>query len=85
MCFLEHLEADCVVGVRPTDVVLGQGPLRGTVDVVEPLGAQSFVHLSVGGDRLVAMSEEPPEPGVEVAMQLSQFVSFDSATGVRLT
>jgi multiple sugar transport system ATP-binding protein len=85
MCFLEHLEADCVVGVRPTDVVLGQGPLRGTVDVVEPLGAQSFVHLSVGDDRLVAMSEEPPEPGVEVAMQLSQFVRFDSTTGARLT
>ncbi len=85
MCFLEHLESDCVVGVRPTDVVLGEGPLRGTVDVVEPLGAQSFVHLSLGSDRLVAMSDDPPVPGAEVSMQLSQFVRFDSATGARIT
>ena len=84
MCFLEHIEPDCVVGVRPTDVQLGEGPLTGTVDVVEPLGAQSYVHLSVGADRLVAMSEEPPEPGTEVAMTLNQFVRFDATTGVRV-
>lgn len=84
MCFLESLEADCVVGVRPTDVVLGEGDLTGTVDVVEPLGAQSYVHISVGSDRLVAMADVPPDPGSQIAMQLKHTIRFDRTTGMRL-
>ncbi|MEC8193587.1 MAG: ABC transporter ATP-binding protein [Myxococcota bacterium] len=84
MCFLESLEADCVVGVRPTDVVLGQGDLMGTVDVVEPLGAQSYVHISVGNDRMVAMADVPPESGSQIAMELKHTIRFDRATGMRI-
>lgn len=84
MCFLESLEADCVVGVRPTDVVLGQGDLIGTVDVVEPLGAQSYVHISVGSDRMVAMADVPPESGSQIAMELKHTIRFDRATGMRI-
>jgi multiple sugar transport system ATP-binding protein len=73
-----------VVGVRPTDVVLGQGDLMGTVDVVEPLGAQSYVHISVGNDRMVAMADVPPESGSQIAMELKHTIRFDRATGMRI-
>lgn len=84
MCFLEGIDDDCVIGVRPTDVSIGEGPLTGTVDVVEPLGAQSYVHLSVGSDRLVALADVPPAPGSTVGIALTRTLRFDSVTGTRL-
>jgi ABC-type sugar transport system ATPase subunit len=84
MVFLEELEDGCVVGVRPSDVMLGTGPIQATVDVVEPLGAQSFVHLRVGTERIVAMGSAAVVPGSEIAVQLQNTHRFCSKTGVRL-
>jgi ABC-type sugar transport system ATPase subunit len=52
------------VGVRPEHVRVGEGEVEGEVLVVEPAGSEAFVHLHVGGDRLVARvsPEELPEP-----------------------
>ena len=52
-----ELPAKVTAGVRPTGLVLagdGRGRLEGTVEVVEPLGWESYVHVTVGGDKLVA-------------------------------
>ncbi len=84
MCFLEGIDEECVIGVRPTDVTIGEGPLVGTVDVVEPLGAQSYVHLSVGADRLVALADVPPPAGSKVGISLTQTLRFDPETGARM-
>jgi ABC-type sugar transport system ATPase subunit len=45
-----------LVGVRPHDITVGEpgsGVLDGTVEVVEPLGAQTIVHIAVTGRELM--------------------------------
>ncbi|HND30215.1 MAG TPA: ATP-binding cassette domain-containing protein [Myxococcota bacterium] len=83
MNFLEKVEAGVVVGVRPNDVVLGAGPLRGQVEVVERMGFESMVHLRVGGEALVVRVEGEPPKG-EVQLRLERFYRFDPATGARV-
>jgi len=95
MNFLENLEQDCVVGVRPQHVILGQGPLRARADVVEPLGTESLVHLEMlggragaggrekKGDHVVARTEQPPEPG-ELAVEFRRTYRFDRDSGEAL-
>ena len=54
---LEHYEGEILLGVRPEHVSLcavEQGAGDAAVRVVEPLGAETLVHLDVGGQTLVA-------------------------------
>ncbi len=83
MNFLERLEPGVVLGVRPNDVVVGSGPHRGTVEVVERMGFESMVHLRVGDEPLVARVEGEPPAG-DVSFGFSAVYRFDPATGARL-
>ncbi len=83
MNFLEGLEAEAVVGVRPQHVVLGQGPHKARVDVIEPLGTESLVHLDLNGEHLVARTEAPPEQG-EIEIGFSRTYRFDRESGEAL-
>src|SRR5881296_3621000 len=54
---LEHYEGEIHLGVRPEHVGLcgeDQGVGNATVVVVEPLGAETLVHLVAGGQALIA-------------------------------
>jgi len=57
-----------VFGVRPEDIAaVGADPgrgatLRARAEVVETLGAETFVHLSCGGHTLVARIDSPERP-----------------------
>src|SRR3989475_2224123 len=54
---LEHYEGEIKLGVRPEHVSLcgeDQGMGNAEVVVVEPLGAETLVHLAVGGQPLIA-------------------------------
>jgi ABC-type sugar transport system ATPase subunit len=81
-----------VVGVRPHDIVIGnEGPLRATVDLVEPRGHDAVVHLTVQGDRpgevvAVVSATETPSPGEEVTVGFRQDAVdfFDNASGARI-
>ncbi len=74
------------LGVRPTDVRLGDGPLTATVDVVESLGAEALVHLRLGPYALIAQVPEPVghEPGAAVRVGFARVHRFDAETGARL-
>ncbi len=82
MNFLSRLES-AVVGVRPEDVVIGAGPHRARVEVVERLGFEAHVHLRLGDEALVARIEGPAPAG-EVSVDLRRVLRFDPATGARL-
>ena len=73
------------LGVRPTDIELGQGPLSAQVDVVESLGAEALVHLDLGGQPLVAQVAEPVQvaAGDRVALGFARVHRFDRDTGAR--
>ncbi|MCB9545082.1 MAG: sn-glycerol-3-phosphate ABC transporter ATP-binding protein UgpC [Myxococcales bacterium] len=80
------------VGVRPVDVRVaeaGEAPmLRGVVEVVEPMGNESFVHCRVA-DELIVLREEGEsrrQAGEAVALVVTpeRLHLFDAATGRRL-
>jgi ABC-type sugar transport system ATPase subunit len=87
MRFLERLDPECVLGVRPHEVRLGRGELRARVEVVERLGSEAMVHLDLRGEALVARVDGPelaalPRPGDEVAVSFDRVCRFDRSTGV---
>ena len=91
MSFLEQLEEGAVVGIRPHEVRMGDAIVHGKgmvvdahVEVVETLGFESFVHLRIGEESLVARVEgTPPRPG-PVRAQLGRVYRFDPVTGERI-
>ena len=82
MNFLARLE-DAIIGVRPHDVVIGEGPRTATVEVVERLGFESLVHLRLGEEVLVARVEGAPPRG-DVRVSFTRSVRFDRLTGERV-
>jgi multiple sugar transport system ATP-binding protein len=83
MNFLERL-GDDVVGVRPNDVRLGEGPHEATVEVVEKLGFEAMVHLRLGEEPLVARVEGALPSG-RVRVAFTRAYAFDRATGARIS
>lgn len=78
---------DAVVGIRPHHVLLGEGSLNATVDVVESLGAEALVHLQLDdGTALVAQVPEPATvgPGDALKLGFSNVHRFDPETERRL-
>jgi multiple sugar transport system ATP-binding protein len=75
------------VGVRPEHVRIGVGALLARVEVVEPAGNETYVHLSVDGHRLVvrAAADVRPAVGSEVPVSLADELHFfDPETGERV-
>jgi multiple sugar transport system ATP-binding protein len=64
--------AGSVVGIRPHDVVIGHGSMRGVIDVVEPRGHDTVVHLRLEraptSDFVAVVRGHPPQPGMTVAI-----------------
>jgi multiple sugar transport system ATP-binding protein len=78
-----------VLGVRPEHVALrADGPLRGTVALVEPMGNHQVVWLRCGADTLGALVHDARVfvPGDEVgfAIDAARVSLFDPADGERL-
>ena len=78
---------DHTLGVRPNDVIFG-GELAATVDVVEHLGWECHVHLTLGEEQLTARWETAEvgrlEPGQQVTIGFGTTHRFDRATGERI-
>jgi ABC-type sugar transport system ATPase subunit len=80
------------VGIRPHDLEMtttDAGPLRGRVDVVEPLGHARIVHVAAGdGLRLTAVvaSDAPVAPGDAVGLRpRGDRLHLFNAAGTRLS
>ena len=77
------------VGVRPEKMFINKGPvgIQGVVDIVEELGAESYVYVTVGENRFVARAEgTPPQRGEEVVLTFNprEAHRFDPETGRRI-
>ena len=84
MSFLERIEQGVTVGVRPHQVILGIQGRPARIAVVETMGFESYVHLDLDGEALVARVEGvPPEPG-PARVTLQRCYRFEPGTGVRL-
>ncbi|KXU19019.1 ABC transporter ATP-binding protein [Corynebacterium simulans] len=78
------------IGIRPEDMHIIDGPvgIPGTVDIVEELGAESFVYINVGEQRFVARADKgrTPQRGEEVLLSFDAKNAhhFDPETGERI-
>ena len=74
------------LGIRPTDWLVGEGPLTGTIEVVESLGAEALLHVELGPHRVVVQVAEPNPYTAGETVQLAVNTShcFDQQTGLRL-
>jgi multiple sugar transport system ATP-binding protein len=80
---------DVVFGIRAEHVTIGAGPMRGTVDLLEPLGNGTLVFFKFGGDTTLVANVAPDttlRPGSDVAFSfdLGHGHLFDTAGGRRL-
>jgi multiple sugar transport system ATP-binding protein len=78
-----------VLGIRPEDVVLGEGPCVGRIRLVEPTGHEQIVALDLpGGDSLTvrAAPDAPLRAGEAVAWSVrpQRLHLFDASNGQRL-
>lgn len=75
------------LGLRPTDLAIGDGALSGQVTVVESLGAEALVHVDLGSEqRVIVQAAEPCglAAGDVVRLRIVRSHRFDRATGERL-
>jgi ABC-type sugar transport system ATPase subunit len=78
---------DAEVGVRPEHVRVGSGELQATVELVEPAGNETYVHLAVDGAKLVSRGDADLRPAVGSTVPVSlagDLHFFDPETGERL-
>jgi multiple sugar transport system ATP-binding protein len=84
------LPEEVVAGVRPTGLVLAEdadASVRGTVEVVEPLGWESYVHLLVGQTKVVAQIPTDKARGldhgdpIELGVAAEDVHVFDADSG----
>lgn len=78
------------LGLRPDDLLVSDqdGPFQGVVNVVEPLGSETLVYVSVGDRELIAKASgrTPPQLGstIRLSAEPDNMHLFDSATGLAL-
>jgi multiple sugar transport system ATP-binding protein len=84
---------DVIAGVRPEDLAVGRGPppgdaVPGRVWVVEPMGAETWVTVSVAGERVLgrAPGDFSARSGDEVWLRssLDRVLLFDARTERRI-
>ena len=81
-------ERGLLLGVRPEAVRLTANGVPAAVAVVEVVGADAFVHVELGGERLVVRvaADSRPAPGaaVGIAIDRADVYLFDPVTGGRV-
>jgi multiple sugar transport system ATP-binding protein len=81
---------EIVAGIRPEDlhIVEGAGSLTGTVELLESVGSEAFIHATSGGWKLIARASpyNLPAVGARITLQPApdRMHFFDAQTGKRL-
>jgi ABC-type sugar transport system ATPase subunit len=79
---------DSIVGIRPHDALLGENGVPAAVDVIEPRGHDTVVHLRLGAagspELVITVRESAPTPGSHVNVSWrSERLHFFDAQGQR--
>lgn len=94
---LSYVDKKVVVGIRPEDIhdklFYGIGPIEGnlfaaTVDVIEPLGSEIYLHINTGKSTFVVKAPPhntaKPNQIIEVAVNMDKIKVFDIGTEVAI-
>jgi multiple sugar transport system ATP-binding protein len=83
--------ADVELGVRPEHIVLGDGPgaMTATVDMVEPMGAETLVWTRIAGEifstRVAQATKLRPGDSIRLRIPRENVHLFDGQSGLRLS
>ena len=73
-----------IIGIRPEHIHRKNGGIKAAVDVVEPIGHESIVYVTVGKEKLVAIfdPQDTPRAGetIEIGIDLDRVHVFDPQT-----
>ncbi len=88
-CAAKVAAGPAVLGVRPEHVAIrADGPLAGTVSLVEPMGNHQVVWIRCGGHTLASLVHDDgawaPGQGLRFAIDANRVSLFDPASGNRL-
>ena len=78
------------LGVRPENIVpgSGEGKTQAKVEVVEPLGSETLLHLRVGGQALVVKAGPDYKPSVGemigITFEMNKAHVFNTETGITI-
>jgi multiple sugar transport system ATP-binding protein len=80
--------AGVTVGVRPEDVLVGEGPYTGHITLIEPTGHETLVQVDLNGQTLMSRiaAHMPVRVGekIDVGLRASRLYFFDKETGKRI-
>jgi multiple sugar transport system ATP-binding protein len=78
-----------LLGIRPENIRIGEGPLRGRVVVAEPLGSHTLLTVKVGQDvlKVVAPADDvfKPDQTLQIAPEPHKIRWMDEASGKAIT
>ncbi len=91
-----HHGREIVAGIRPEDLQVGDGAdtaqgirLKATVDLVESIGNEAYIHARAGGWNVIARTSpyNLPASGEQIALHATpeRIHLFDAQTGARLS
>ena len=80
---------EVVIGIRPEDIIIGEGELEGEVYVVEPLGKDIIVHIHMGDNiriRAIVSTGNIPKMGekIRIRFNMDKIHIFDKRNGKAL-
>ncbi len=85
---MENVKGRVIVGVRSEDIVIdSKGNIKAKVELVEALGNEALLHLSVGNIAMIMrIYESPPRSGdvINIGFKENKLHIFDAETGERL-
>jgi multiple sugar transport system ATP-binding protein len=78
-----------LLGIRPENIRIGQGPFHGRVMVAEPLGSHTLLTVKVGQDllKVVAPADDvfKPDQALQIAPEPHKIRWMDEASGKAIT
>ncbi|MEN2999701.1 MAG: ABC transporter ATP-binding protein [Acidilobaceae archaeon] len=72
---------ELVIAVRPEEVAVGEGELRGKIVLTEPLGSENIATIAVGEEVLRVRTRRDIRVGEEVLLSFREILFYDKATG----
>jgi multiple sugar transport system ATP-binding protein len=80
---------ELLLGIRPENIRIGEGPLRGRVLVVEPLGSHALLTVQVGGESMKVVAPADTTVRADQELRLTpephKVRWMDAASGRALT
>lgn len=69
----EYVNREITLGIRPESLTPGEGPVKGSLELIEHLGPETLLYVSTNGSRLIAKasSDFQGKRGDEISLALS--------------